>query len=1006
MKVKANIFSCAPGVNFLENFVASLYRGEILPQLNRQDLSSLEILVPTKRAARSLKQCFLQYSQRAMILPRISSFAEIDNLALYGILDAEARQKANQPIINATARVLLLAQLVQKWQQASRYPGLNAANPIWLAHELAQMIDEAALYEIDWQELEKLGQDLAANLSEWWLLSYDFLKIVTKYWPQILHSRQSLDIGAARWLQFYNKAQLVRQQQGPIIALGSSGAVPCVALLLEAIAQSENGAVILPGLDRDLSPEIWESFADYKNNPALYAQAQFHYYHLLKRLKTPRAEVKFIGQSAPPLRKREFYVAQAMMPASASVQWADLPRQDLRAAFADVALVQAHSAQEEATAIAIALRLAASAPQKTAAFVTGDRNLARRVSSELARFGIKANDSGQQPLLSLPQMQLMQLILQGCMSNDINILLSLLKHGLARLGLGAVELRQLVELYEIHRLRGAVLRFSLLELARQSQQMHSQWLDQESSKAADYSEEIEQKLQQLVSRIDNAIAPLREILAAESISLGQACAALLSCFENFGRAEDGSIAHLYEGTAGRGIINFFQEIADSDVDYCFPGQDFAQILTALAANVNIEPNPAQSNIYIWGMLEARLQHADLLIIGGLNEGSLPKIPTTSPFMSRLMSVRLGLPPPEIAIGAAALDLQMLFGAPKLILTRSMNVDGEAQVASRWLQRMQIIIGGELSAQLVQRGAEYLQLAAKLDESPPSPPIKRPAPKPAVALRPQRFSISDFGLLQSDPYSIYAKKILRLRALQPLVREAESREKGKLYHEIMTQFVGRQSDRLDSAVLEQIANQEFAAMALPSDIELMWRCSFEKTTVHYMDFEKNRKILHSYVEHASHPIAIGSKGATLHGRADRIDIRREADGRLVADIIDYKTGKLPTGKSVTETMENLQLPLEAGLLLRGGFGLEHKCELGNLIYVRLHPEEFKDTVVVGSSKPGQAELLVEKAWAYAGELIDSYQNIEKGYIAYKTILKEREKDWAEFYHLSRYEEWAR
>ncbi|MDN5248991.1 MAG: double-strand break repair protein AddB [Alphaproteobacteria bacterium] len=1005
MRVKANIFSCASGVNFLENFVSSLYQGEILPQLNLQDLSRLEILVPTKRAARSLKQCFLQYAQRAVILPQINSFSEIDNLASYGILDDAARQQANQPIINATARILLLAQLVQQWQQASLYPGLNAANPIWLAHELAQLIDEAALYAIDWQELEKLGQDLAANLSEWWLLSHDFLKIVTQYWPEILRSKQNLDIGAARWLQFYNKAQLVRQQQTPIIALGSSGAVPSVALLLEAIAESKNGAIILPGLDRDLSPQIWESFADYKNNPTLYSQAQFHYYHLLKRLKIQRSEVKYIGQAASQLRHREFYIAKAFMPASASMEWADLPREHMAQAFADVALVEAHSAQEEATAIAIGLRIAAQQPEKTAAFVTGDRNLARRVSSELARFGIKANDSGQQPLLSLPQMQLMQLILQSCASNDINILLSVLKHVLARLGYTAAQLRELVELYEVYRLRGAVLRFSLLELARLEQQMHSQWLDQESGENLDYNEEIAQKLQQLVSRIDNAIAPLRNILAAESISLSQACAALLSCFENFGRQNDGSIAHLYEGTAGRGIINFFQEIADSGVDYYFAGKDFAQILTALAANVNIEPNPAQSNIYIWGMLEARLQYADLLIIGGLNEGSLPKIPATSPFMSRLMSVRLGLAPPEAAIGATALDLQMLFGAPKLILTRSMNVDGEAQVASRWLQRLQIIIGPDLSGQLLQRGAEYLQLASRLDEAPPSQPIQRPAPKPPLDLRPQRFSISDIARLQSDPYSIYAKKILRLRALQPLVREAQYREKGSLYHEILAKFIGGQEDRLNIEELEQIANQEFAALALPSDTELMWRCDFEKTTMHYMEFEKKRKILHSYVEHASHPVAIGQTGATLHGRADRIDIRRESDGRLVADIIDYKTGELPTSKSI-ENLENLQLLLEAGLLLRGGFGLEHKCELGQLIYVRLHREDIKDSVIVQTSKPGEAEPLVEKAWNDAGNLIDSYQNIEQSYIAYKTILSNREKDWSEFYHLSRYEEWAR
>lgn len=1030
MRSKANVFSCPPGCNILSSFVQALHQGKILPNEQLSDLSKLEILVPTKRAARSLKSEFLRHANSAMLLPKISPLADIDSLSLFFMpgagtgagAGAEQFKRANQPginqpVISHSARILLLAQLVRKWQISMGSPGspgspgnmgstgeLGEANSIWLAYELASLIDEAALHNLDWRKLEALGQEFSANLSEWWLLSYDFLKIATEQWPQILLARGELDIGQANWQRFYHKAQAVKQGQASIIALGSSGAVPCVAMLLEAIAFSENGAIVLPGLDRDLQDDVWQSLGNYSHDTTLYSQPQLHYYRLLNKLKISRKEVQHIGHIEPPLRAREFYMAKAMQPATAAQEWAELERADLTPAFAQLTLIEAMSEQEEAAAIAVALRLAVQTKGTTAALVTSDRKLARRVTNELARFGIVANDSGQQNLLQLAPMQLMQLILQSCASNDVHVLLSILKHSLTRLGYEKNILHNLVENYELYRLRGAVLRFSILDLKPIEEQMQIQWLNQDhnhNQHNIDYNEDIHQSLTSLIERIVTAVAPLKAVFSAQLIGLAEACEALVACLENFCRAADGSIDQLYEGAAGRAIIHFFQEIADSGVEYAFAGKDFTQVFTALAANVNVEPDPSQSNIYIWGMLESRLQYVDMMVIGGLNEGSLPKLPKTSPFISRMMKIKLGLEPPEVAIGASGLDLQMLLGMPKLVLSRSLSCEGEAQVASRWLQRLQTLAGPELSAEFVQRGQEYMQLAKALNEAPAVAATPRPAPTPPIALRPTSFTISEVAMLQSDPYSIYARKILRLRPLDPLVHEADAREKGTLYHEILANYVaGAQED----GQLRIVADQSFASLALPPDIELAWRCLFDKAAISYLEFESKRKALKSYIEQDSQPVAIGCLGARLRGRADRIDIFQHEDGSVVADIIDYKTGNPPSLNSIVD-LKDMQLILEAGLLMRGGFALDYKCELRDLIYIKIHPIEFKLTSVM-STKNVQLLPLVAAGWVHCGKLIDAYQQLNQAYISYTSMPQFYDDKAPDFHHLSRYEEWAR
>ena len=56
-----------------------------------------------------------------------------------------------------------------------------------------------------------------------------------------------------------------------------------------------------------------------------------------------------------------------------------------------------------------------------------------------------------------------------------------------------------------------------------------------------------------------------------------------------------------------------------------------------------------------GLLEARLVDADLMVLGGLNEGVWPHLPDTGPWVSRPMRAQLGMTSPERRIGLMAHD---------------------------------------------------------------------------------------------------------------------------------------------------------------------------------------------------------------------------------------------------------------------------------------------------------------------------------------------------------------
>ncbi len=342
------------------------------------------------------------------------------------------------------------------------------ADAIRLADDLGRLIDEVETEDVAWERFRDIVPD---DLADWWQITLQFLTIVTEAWPMHLaekglsnpaeHTNQLLDALAKRLRAV--------PPPGPVIAAGSTGTNPVTRRLLSVIASLEKGGVVLPGLDRTLEEESWTLLETAPLQPSLYGHPQQGLGTLLSALGVSASDVRPLGDPDGALAARDRLISLAMAPAAQTDRWRDRGEEVAAwltdGALAGVALVEAKNEQEEAMAITVALRAAIEEPGHRAALVTPDRALARRVSSELLRFGIIANDSGGTPLETTPPATLLLLAAECAMRpGDVLPLLALLKHPLFSLGQERAQMREMAEFFELLHLRGTTARPDIARL--------------------------------------------------------------------------------------------------------------------------------------------------------------------------------------------------------------------------------------------------------------------------------------------------------------------------------------------------------------------------------------------------------------------------------------------------------------------------------------------------------------------------------------------------------------
>ncbi|MCV3206303.1 double-strand break repair protein AddB [Mesorhizobium sp. YC-39] len=1028
MSGSRRVFSIPPGAPFLPTLAETLLSGRLVPGFRFDGdplaLADVTIYVPTRRAARALRGVFVDVlGSRSAILPVIRPLGEFDEDE--AAFEAEASAALDlAPPIAAIERLLLLAPLVRAWKR--RLPAhvaalfdeeivvpASAADAIWLARDLARLMDEIETEGTDWTRLADL---VTGNLAGWWQVTLDFLGIVTDNWPKILEERNRSNPAAHRNALIRLEAARLKRNPptGPVIAAGSTGSIPATAELLAVIAALPGGAVVLPGLDPMLDEPSFQAIVAPGARPALLGHPQYGLAKLIGKIGVLRGDVEEIAIAERPLALRAALVGEALRPAETTELWAEtragFAAGDIAEAFAGVTLLEAASERDEAVAIAVALKRAVEEPGRRAALVTGDRALARRVSVELLRFGVVADDSGGTPLANTPAACLLRLALQAAFSpGDPVALLSLLKHPLLGLGLERTSVRHAAEIVELVALRGGTGRPDIATLpelfeARLTGLGGSSrppfWFSRLTVRSIEVARE-------LLVRLAAALAPLVALRGEGDTNLAALSRTSVVVLENLGRAEDGSLSELYAGDAGEKLAELLRGLVAAAVPFSFAADEWPDVMEALIAPETVKPaQGTDRNIAIWGALEARLQSVDTLVVGGLNEGVWPRKPESDRFMSRLMKTGIDLEPPERRIGLAAHDFQMAMGASKVVLARSARSGDAPAVPSRWLQRILTFMGKDHAAVLSRRGDELLAWARALDAGDRRDFAPRPQPKPPLTVRPAHFSVTEIETLRRDPYAIYARRILGLMPLDPVIRDPGAAERGTLFHAILHLFSAevadpRAPDALDGLVAAGRAC--FAEAALPADVEAVWWPRFEKLATGIVEWERGRAdaVVRRYAEERAQKTGVGQSGVTLSGYADRVDLL--AGG--MADILDYKTGSSPS-KAQAHTLLAPQLALEGALLRRGAFKDLGAREPSQLAFIRLKPngEVFEESILEYNRKPRTATDLAEEAWTRLEKLLIHYADPATGYLSRALPFREGETD-GDYDHLARVLEWS-
>jgi ATP-dependent helicase/nuclease subunit B len=942
-----------------EQFLAALARG--LRATLGDDPAALAratILLPNRRAARALGEAFLaEGGGKPLLLPRLAAIGDVDEDELILTGDGAAFDAGLPPAIDPTARALLLAALVAKRGDIAPSP----ATALKLARALAELLDSLQIEEIGWDGFDAL---VPADYAEHWDRTLEFLKIVREAWPAILAERGQMDPQARRVTLIRALAAhwAKNPPPGPIWAAGSTGSVPASAHLLKTVAELPHGEVVLPGLDLDADAQTWEAIGAEPSHP------QYGLHQLLRRMERTRAEVKPWPGTAP--GPRASLAAEALRPAATTHLWRGLPAQPNQA-FAGLARIEAPDPESEAGAVALTLRVALETPGRTATLVTADRALARRVSAKLRRWGIEADDTAGAALSLSPPAVLLRLLARAWAADLAPVeLLALLKHPLVRLG--ATRETHLDRVRELDRkvLRGprpapglAGLRAAVPEhLAR---------------------------LLPLIDALDEALRPLA--------GGGDPLRAHVQAAEALARDETGATL-LWQGEAGNALAALIARVFDAGLPLAADG--FADLLDELLAGaVWRPPYGGHPRLSIRGTIEARLVSADLVVLGGMNEGTWPAEAREDPWLSRPMRAKIGLPPPERQIGLAAHDFGQAFAGASVVLSRARKGESGPAIASRWLVRLDALLGKDSRwrAALDPDTPAWNAALSGLGQTPS--PVAKPEPRPPAEARPRQLSVTRIATLVRDPYAIYASKILRLHPLEDIDADLDALTRGKIYHAAMEAFAKAHPGALPpdaETVLRDIGRSAFAGLDPAS--RAYWWPRFEAMLEWYVGAERARREDGWRVAAAEAKGRWEIDGFTLTVTADRLD--RDASGRLA--ILDYKTGTPPSAKQLATGFAP-QLPLEALIAEAGGFEGVAAGEAAELVYVALGSKSDFVRVAPGDKTiPDMRAYLAETRAGFV-KLIAEYADPATPYLSRPRL--QFEKDRGDYDHLARVAEWS-
>ncbi|MBP6012867.1 MAG: double-strand break repair protein AddB [Alphaproteobacteria bacterium] len=993
---RINLYTIPAGAAFADE----LARG-FLKRFSKPDdpfaISRALILLPTRRAIRTLGEAFARVTPGGVaVLPRMRALGDFDDAPslLEDDSDDATRELAPDlpPPLSPLRRELLLAKLIQQWslnlakeEDARTLGAATPAHAVKLARELAALLDQATAEGLAWERLQTL---VPHELARHWEKTLTFLSILSEAWPKLLISEGASDPATHRDMALRRAAERWKSAPPdfPVVAAGSTGSVPATAELLRAIAYLSNGAVVLPGVDLELDREAWEA--------AESGHPQHGMRQLLAKMDATRGDVEPWVDGLAVARARSRLIAEALRPAATTPAWRDLVaerRGVIEDGLRGLSILHARTASEEALAIACALRAAIETPGKTAALVTPDRTLARRVAGELKRWGIAIDDSGGTPLAHTVPGRFLCLLADAAAEEFAPVpLLALLKHPLTVLAFAErSEARALAVELEEHVLRGLRPPAGIAGLRKV--------LDPKSA------------CLKLVEQLELACGAFAAAMAS-----GEHDATVLVRLHREAAEMASSIAKstalpLWEREAGEAALALFEQLAEAaaDVGLTMDGTSYAAFIRTVMDAVPVRPNVGQHpRLSILGPLEVRLQHADLMILGGLNEGVWPPATDPGPWLNRPMRRELDMSQPERRVGLSAHDFAQAAACAEVLLTRSEKDAGAPTTPSRWLTRLSILVDGAGLGERL-RDHQWLAIARGLDlPLLPPKPVEPPEPRPPVAARPRELPVTQIELWVRDPYALYARQILKLKPLDPIDMMPAASDRGNVIHDALEAFVKTYPKDLppeDEALraLMRCGEEAFGMLLTRPGVQGFWWPRYERIARWFLGLERGRRANALQVlaeQRGAITFAAPFGPFKLSAKADRIELL--ADHTIA--IADYKTGTVPTTKQV-QTGLSPQLTLEAAIALEGGFAGISAASVTELVYIGLKGASVAGQEIIVDFDGETPDQAAARAKAGLMKFVAAYDSPEMAYLSKPRVLLERHA--GDYDHLARVKEWS-
>lgn len=898
------IYSIAAHRGFADALVAGLVPRYREPGFG---LARLTLLVPSSRAARTLSEAFIRHAgdsgEGGLLMPRMVAVGDLDLDEKLGAALDPLGAADIPPACDPVARWLALDRLIAEERAAEGMEPLPGRARLNLAREMAHTIDRLLVEDKTFEDL--LGGavlDQLGGLAEHWKRSIRLFARVNVRWQSELAAREQVDAATRRNLLFERTAQRWKDVAPvyPIVAAGVTSAAPALARLLRVIAELPLGAVVLPDLDRAMNDAAWDELgragASEEPGGAVFGgedavtHPQYHLKLLLNRMGVNRAEVqpwhRRGASAAEPARSRA--ISALFLPPQASRSWADLDPADRR--LAGVRLLTSATIEDEAQAVALLVREALEQPEQRIAVVTADRGLARRVAQHLERWSIAADDSAGRPLALTAAGRLFGLLAEiAAHGPEPASLIAAFGHPLVYGWDNEARRMWLKSVRAFDReLRGPAPAPGMVSLRKAAT----------TAEVADWWAEAEA-----------LVAPLADWPG--QIPLGEALTRLAETAETFARTA------VWEREDGRMLGQMIEELRGHALaaGTVIETADLASALRDCMDEVAVRPGyGGHPRVAIYGLLEARMARADLVICAGLNEGSWPQPPGADALLAPPILRALGVPGAEFRIGLAAHDLAGAMGAPQVVLSRSLRDAEGPTLPSRFLLRVEALLGDDLAKE--HRETAIPALLPHLDrQRPPAPPYPRPAPDPSPGRRYVAIRVTALDRLLGDPYQFYAQAILDLRRLDPLAADpfSDPALRGTLVHDILDKW-SKARVAEPSLALVPFAKAHFAAERVHPLFRALWQPRLIAALERFEQWiagdaaEKGEVLIASEISGE-----MRVDGVRVLGRADRID--RLSDGSL--RIIDYKTGRVPS-KAEVKAGFALQLGLLGLIAEAGGF----------------------------------------------------------------------------------------